>query len=66
VSQSMPREPIHVHVRKGSAIAKFGVDPEVALADSWGMSSKELKTLKSYIEQNSDHIREYWNEYFKL
>lgn len=61
-----PLEPIHIHIRKGSALAKFWVEPEVSLADSWGMSAKELNALKTQIEKNSSLIKESWNEYFKV
>ena len=61
-----PLEPVHIHVRKGSAIAKFWVEPEVTLADSWGMSAKELNSLRMQIEKNTKLIREHWDEYFKL
>jgi len=42
-----PREPIHIHVRKGEAIAKFWIVPEISLAESWGFSGKELNEIRS-------------------
>jgi len=33
-----PSEPVHVHIRKDSNVAKFWIEPVVALAESYGMS----------------------------
>ena len=40
-----PLEPCHIHIRKDKNVAKFWVLPEVSLASSWGMKSKELNPL---------------------
>ncbi len=34
-NEGNPREPLHIHIRKGEAVAKFWVAPEVRLADSY-------------------------------
>jgi hypothetical protein len=31
-----PREPVHIHVRKNTKLAKFRIEPDVILADSYG------------------------------
>jgi hypothetical protein len=36
-NEGVPREPLHIHVRHGDATAKFWLEPEVMLADSFGM-----------------------------
>ena len=33
-NEGPPREPVHVHVRKGAAVAKFWLYPDVCLAES--------------------------------
>lgn len=40
-----PREPMHIHARKGDAIAKFWINPRIAVADSYGIDSAELREL---------------------
>lgn len=44
-NEGRPREPVHVHVRKGAAVAKFWLYPEVCLAESYGLNSQEQGTL---------------------
>jgi hypothetical protein len=45
-NEGNPREPIHVHIRKGKAVAKFWVEPEISLAESYAMNARELKELE--------------------
>lgn len=59
-----PREPLHIHIRKAENIAKFWINPEVSLVDSYGFKASELRTLVRIIEQNKDLIREAWHEHF--
>jgi len=33
-NEGNPQEPLHVHIRQGSALAKFWVVPDVAIAES--------------------------------
>ena len=61
-----PREPVHIHVRKGEAIAKYWVEPEVSLAESWGFSGRELRDLRTTVKTHAKLIKERWNEYFEL
>ncbi len=41
-NEGHPREPMHVHVMKGGAEAKFWVSPAVELARSHGFSARDL------------------------
>jgi hypothetical protein len=61
-----PREPLHIHVRKGEAVAKFWLVPRVCLAESYAMSSAELRELMGVIERNKDLIERYWHEHFDI
>ena len=63
-NEGIPREPCHIHVRKGDQSAKFWVHPYVSLASSYAMSSHELITLQKTIQENNDLIRRVWDEYF--
>ena len=55
--------PIHVHVTKGDAIAKFTISP-VMLVENHGMKTNELKLIESIIEENEELIAEHWNNFF--
>ena len=62
---SNDHEPIHVHVVKGGAEARFQVLPEVTLLDNRGLKPAELKLAESIVEENKEIIAARWNEYFK-
>jgi len=57
-------EPIHVHVVKGDAEAKFSVLPEIKMAYNNGLKASELKTAQDLIIENTEIIIERWNEFF--
>ncbi|HNU91805.1 MAG TPA: DUF4160 domain-containing protein [Spirochaetota bacterium] len=63
-NEGIPREPCHIHVRKGEKIAKFWVDSTIILDSSWGLSPAELTMLNDKIEENRKLIMEKWNEFF--
>ena len=41
-NEGSPREPVHIHVEKDEAEAKFWLRQEVTLADSYGFTRREL------------------------
>ncbi len=59
-----PLEPLHIHVRKGEAVAKFWLEPEPAVASSYALSSSELKELLEISIENKQKIRRFWDEHF--
>jgi len=63
-NEGLPLEPCHVHVRKNENVAKFWVVPNVSLASSYGIPSKDLTSIKKFIIKNKTTILEKWNEYF--
>lgn len=60
---SNDHEPIHVHVVKGNAKAKFTIFP-VKLVENNGLKASELKLVESVIEENQEIIAEHWNNFF--
>jgi hypothetical protein len=63
-NEGNPLEPLHVHVRKGEAIAKFWILPSISVAESYQLKSSELKELAQVIEVNQGLITRSWNEFF--
>lgn len=57
-------EPIHVHVTKGSASAKFDVLPAVKLIRKSGFKKPELKIIEEIIEENVEIIIARWVAFF--
>jgi hypothetical protein len=64
-NEGSPREPLHVHVRKGEATAKIWLEPTVAVAESYKMTSGELRELSEVAKKNHKLIERCWNEFFK-
>lgn len=56
-------EPMHVHVQRDTAAAKFWLSP-VALARSRGFQAQELTRLFHLVTENRGKFEGAWNEYF--
>jgi len=63
-NEGMPREPRHVHVRDGGHDAKIWLEPEIAVADSYGFSPRELSTILRTVAENRDRLLRAWDDYF--
>ncbi|TFH12713.1 MAG: DUF4160 domain-containing protein [Lentisphaerales bacterium] len=63
-NEGMPREPLHVHVRRGKAVAKFWLEPEPAVAEAYAMTGAELHELLDVAVEHRGEIERFWNEYF--
>ena len=55
--------PMHVHVIKGGAKAKYNLFP-VELVDNQGFKPTELKMIEALIEENVETISKHWNMFF--
>jgi len=63
-NEGTPREPVHVHVEKGAAEAKFWLFPAVSVAYNDGYGARTLRDLVEIVEANRDLIVRIWNEHF--
>jgi hypothetical protein len=63
-NEGLPREALHVHVRKGSAVAKFWLEPAPEIANSHGMAAHELRELLGIATAHRAEIERFWNEHF--
>jgi len=59
-----PLEPIHIHVNKAEADAKFWLHPEVSLTYNYGFKARELSQLAAVVEENRAAIEEAWHDHF--
>lgn len=59
-----PREPVHVHVARAGADAKFWLYPEVRVAYNRGYDARALNALGKIVEQRRFEIEEAWNAHF--
>ncbi|GHV66886.1 hypothetical protein FACS1894199_11210 [Bacteroidia bacterium] len=58
-------EPIHVHVQKGDAEARFNIEPEVVLTENKGFKPHELALAEEVIRDNREFMVEHWKLFFK-
>lgn len=63
-NEGVPREPVHIHVTRAGAKAKFWLFPEVELAYNRGYDARTVKRLQEVLEQRRGEIEEFWNDYF--
>jgi hypothetical protein len=59
-----PREPLHVHIRKAASIAKYWIEPEIELAESYGFKKHELTEIQALVCEHQDLIQDKWHEFF--
>jgi hypothetical protein len=57
-------EPVHIHIRKGDAEAKFWIAPIIELEYSEGFSTSELRFIREQLESSNKFIIEKWDEHF--
>jgi Domain of unknown function (DUF4160) len=63
-NEGKPPEPMHVHVTGGGRDAKVWLEPEIAIADSYGFNSRELSNILQTVAENRDLIVRAWNDHF--
>jgi hypothetical protein len=63
-NEGHPREPLHIHVRRGEKIAKFWLVPSITIDESFGFLSSELRWIEDEIRKNRDLIEERWYDFF--
>ncbi len=63
-NEGSPREPVHIHVQRAEAQAKFWLLPEVKLAENEGFNRGELMGLTRIIQNRRAAIERAWHEHF--
>lgn len=63
-NEGLPREPRHVHVRGGGNDAKIWLEPDVAIAESYGFNSVELARIIRIVSARRDMLLRAWDEHF--
>jgi hypothetical protein len=51
-------------VRRADAVAKFWLEPQPEVAESYGLSPPELRELVDVAVDHAPEIERYWNEHF--
>lgn len=61
-SREEPR--IHIHVHCGHGEARFWLEPQVRVAENYGLTDSDLRTVRSLIKEHEDEIRDAWRKHF--
>lgn len=59
-----PREPVHIHIYKDGADAKFWLHPEVNVAYNAGFNARTLGMLSGIVEERREEIEKAWHDHF--
>lgn len=54
----------HVHVQHGSGEAKFWLEPQLELAQNYGLTPIRINTTLRIIREHQDEIRAAWEKHF--
>lgn len=55
---------MHVHVATPDGVAKFWLEPIVALAIFHNLTAKELRKIEVIVREHEDEFRNAWRQYF--
>lgn len=56
---------LHVHVQGARGEAKFWLEPEIELAQNYGLSRHMISAALRLIREREDEIRSAWNAHFE-
>ena len=59
-----PREPVHIHISRAGATAKFWLSPEVELTYNRNFDARTIKLLQEVAEQRRSELEEAWHDFF--
>ena len=57
---------MHVHVAGADGLAKFWLEPVVALESHYGLNAAELRSLHGIVQEREDDLKDAWRRHFSL
>jgi hypothetical protein len=61
-SREEPRLHVHVHCADGEA--KFWLEPDIQLAQNYGLNDRQIRAAEGLIRKNENVIRAAWHKHF--
>ncbi len=55
---------MHVHIQHSAGEAKFWLEPMIELAQNFGLSAQELKTVENLVKSHELEIKNAWVKHF--
>ena len=56
---------MHVHVHHAEGEAKFWLEPQIELAQNYGLSQQRITAVLGLIRRHQDAIRAAWDAHFR-
>ena len=56
---------MHVHVYCAKGEAKFWLEPEISVANNYGLSKVQIVELTQIVEDKKDDITNAWKKHFR-
>ncbi len=56
---------MHVHVYCAEGEAKFWLEPEISVANNYGLSKVQIVELTQIVEDKKDDITNAWKKHFR-
>jgi hypothetical protein len=55
---------MHVHVHCADGEAKFWLEPQIELAQNYGLRDRQIRAAEALIRKHEDDIRTAWRKHF--
>jgi Domain of unknown function (DUF4160) len=55
---------LHVHIQSADGEAKFWLEPDVELAQSYNLGSRDLQRIRELVLEHKDEIQDAWKRHF--
>ena len=55
---------MHVHVAVGEGVAKFWLEPIVALAVFYNVTTADLRRIEAIVKEREDDFKSAWRQHF--
>jgi hypothetical protein len=56
---------IHIHIYCPDGEAKYWMEPDIELANNYGLTEQQLAEIKKVLEDRQDEIHNAWNQHFR-
>jgi hypothetical protein len=55
---------MHVHVQGPDGEAKFWIEPAITMAQNYGLTEQQIRSVQMLVEGHADEIRSAWRKHF--
>ncbi len=55
---------MHVHIATSDGVAKFWLEPIIALAKFYNLKTKDLRKIETIVKEHEDEFKSAWRQHF--